>query len=324
VLLKKLMLGLALAAGFCAPVAAQAPYPSKLVRIVVPFPPGGGVDVLIRAVAAELQGKWGQTVIVENKVGGGTLIGADAVARSAPDGLTLMATVNQTVTSNRFLYKNLPYDPERSFIPVIQMADSEQLVVAHPSVPAKDLREFVALAKREPTKYTFGSYGNGTQPHLLFALMNKREGIDLLHVPYKGIAQLMTAVAAGEVSVSTGSGSVAGALMQGGRMKPLAIASKQRSPLFPNVPTVQELGYPYLSAGIWYGIFAPAGTPRPIVDKINADVRAILRDPQFAEKQITSKNLRVVAGTPQEFQAVIHEEVAGLAEMVRAADVKPE
>jgi tripartite-type tricarboxylate transporter receptor subunit TctC len=321
---KTVIAGVVLACGLAGAASGQSAYPNKVVRIVVPFPPGGGIDILIRAVGAELATRWGQPVIIDNKAGAGTLIGADNVARSPADGYTLLATVNQTLTSNRYLYKSLPYDPDKSFTPIMEMVESEQLIVAHSAVPAKDLREFVALARREPGKYPYGSFGQGTQPHLLFALMNKREATDLTHIPYKGVAQLMMAVAAGEVAVSTGSGSVAGGLIKAGKMKPLAITSKQRSPQFPGVATAQEQGYGYMNASIWYGLFAPAGTPQPIVDKINADVRAILRDPAFAEKNATSRNLRVVAGTPQQFQASIREEAAAIGEMVKAAEVKPE
>lgn len=316
----------ALVMGAGAPAHAQDPaaFPNKVVRIVVPFPPGGGIDILVRAVAVDLSARWAQPVIVENRAGAGTIIGADAVARASADGHTLLATVNQTVTSNRYLYRKLPYDPDKSFAPVIRMVDSEQLIVAHGAVPAKDLKEFVALVKREPDRYTYGSFGQGTQPHLLFALMNTREGTAMTHVPYKGVAQLMQAVAAGEVSVSTGSGSVAGALIQSARMKPLAITSRQRSPLFPGVPTAQEQGYGYLAASIWYGLFAPAGTPQPIVDKINADVASVLRDPAFADKHATSRSLRVVADAPRQFQGLIQEEAAAMGEMIRAAGVTPE
>lgn len=299
-------------------------YPNKLVRIVIPFPPGGGIDILMRALSAELSKRWGQSIIVDNKPGGGTLIGADAAARAPADGYTLFATVNQTFTANRFLYKKLPYDPDTSFIPVIEMVDSEQLIVANPKVPAKDLREFIAYAKREPGKVSYGSFGAGTQPHLAFALLGKREGVDLLHVPYKGIAEVMTGVVSGEITLSTGSGSVAGQLIQGGKVKPLAIASQKRSPLFPNVPTVQEQGYGYLTAAIWYGLFAPAGTPAAVVEKLNSDVRDVLSDPAFAQVNVTARNLNVVAGTPQAFQAAIREEVKQVAEMIRVADIKPE
>jgi tripartite-type tricarboxylate transporter receptor subunit TctC len=299
-------------------------FPNKVVRIVVPFPPGGGIDVLIRAIAAELTQRWGQAVIVDNKAGGGTLIGADFVARAPKDGHTLLATVNQTFTSNRFLYKSLPYDPDKSFTPIMQMVDSEQLIVAHASVPAKDLKEFVQVARRDPQKYPYGSFGRGTQPHLAFALLCKREHLDLTHIPYKGVAQLMIAVGSGEVAISTGSGSVAGALLESGKIKALAITSKKRSPLYPNVPTAQEQGFGYLNAAIWYGLFAPAGTPQPVVEKINADIAALLRDPAFAQRNATSRNLSVVANSPQQFQAALHDEVASVGEMVRAAGVKPE
>ena len=306
-----------------AQTSAQA-FPSKLVKFVVPFPPGGGVDVLTRAVAAELGKKWGQPVIVENKPGAGAIVGADFVAKSPADGHTLLATVNQTVTTNRFLFKSLPYDPDKSLMPIMEMVESEQLILANAQVPANNLRDLVALAKKEPGKLSYGSWGQGTQPHLMFSLLSKKENLDMTHVPYKGVAQIMTSLAGGEIPISSGSGSVAGELLKAGRLKPLAITSKQRSPIFPNVPTAQEQGYGYLTASIWYGLFAPAGTPTALIEKINADVRAVLRDPQFSEKNVTSRNLNVVASTPQQFQAEINDEVKQVREMIRAADVKPE
>lgn len=299
-------------------------FPTKVVRIVVPFPPGGGVDIMARAVGAELAKRWGQPVIVENKPGAGSIVGADFVSRAPADGHTLLATVNQTVTTNRFLYKSLPYDPDKGLSPIMEMVESEQLIVANPQVPAKDLREFVALAKKDPGKVGYGTWGPGTQPHLMFSLLAKRENLDLIHVPYKGVAQIMQSVAGGEVAVSTGSGSVAGELLKGGRLKPLAITSNQRSPLFPNVPTAKEQGYGYLTASIWYGLFATGGTPAAVIEKINADVRAVLRDPHFAEKNVTARSLGVVASTSQQFQAAIADEVKQVEEMIRAADVKPE
>lgn len=315
---------LATSASFAIAQTAASSFPNKLVRIVVPFPPGGGVDIKARALGAELAKRWNQPVIIENKPGGGSMIGADFVARAPADGYTLLATVNQTVTANRFLYKNLPYDPDKGLAAVSELVESEQLIVANPQVPAKDLREFVALAKKDPGKLAYGSWGQGTQPHLAFSLLNKREGVEITHVPYQGVAQIMQAVASGEIALSTGSGSVAGELIKGGRLKPLAITARKRSSLFPNVPTAQEQGFGYLSATIWYGLFATGGTPPAIVEKISADVRAILHDPQFAEKNVTARNLNVVASSPQQFQASIAQEVKEVAEMIRAADVKPE
>jgi tripartite-type tricarboxylate transporter receptor subunit TctC len=314
---------LALALGWTAAAGAQT-YPSQPVRIVVPFPPGGGIDILIRAVAAELSPKWGKPVVIENKAGAGSMIGAEAVARSDPDGHTLLATVNPTLVANRFLYKSLPYDPDRSFAPVTLMVQSDQYLVAHSSVPAKDLRELVALAKREKGKLNYGSYAPGSQPHLVYGLLAKREGLDMTHVPYKGIAPVMQAVSTGEVHLTAGSSSVAGAMMKDGRIKPLALAGKNRSAQFPNVPTTVEQGFPYLQAPVWYALFAPAKTPATVINKVRDDIAAILKAPAFAEKQVTSRGLDVIASTPQELAQVLREEVEVTGEMVKAVGIQPE
>jgi tripartite-type tricarboxylate transporter receptor subunit TctC len=291
VTLKSILVGVFLAIGVATGAGAQ-PFPALVVRVIVPFPPGGGIDVLMRVVAAELTAKWGQAVIIENRAGAGSTIGADAVAKAAPDGHTLLATANQTFTANRFLYKTLPYDAERGFVPITLLAQSDQFVLAHPAFPANDLRELVAL--------------------------------DLLHVPYKGIAPLITATIAGEVMLSTGSAGVAGELLKAGRLKALAIAGKRRAGQFPNVPTTAEQGHPYLLATIWYGLFAPAATPAAVVEKIGDEVRALLKTPAFAEKHVLSKGLEVVASTPEELAAVIRDETLSVGEMIRAAGVQAE
>jgi tripartite-type tricarboxylate transporter receptor subunit TctC len=321
-LLKLIVTAAVLALGI--PVAAAQQYPTRVVKIVIPFPPGGGIDVLVRALAAELGPKWGQPVIVENRAGAGGNLGAEAVAKSAPDGYTLFATVNQTFTANRHLYKTLPYDPERGYVPIMLMVQSDHFLLAHPSVAARDLRELVALARRTPGKLNYGSFGTGSQPQLVYEMLNKKEGLDLQHVPYKGIAPLLTAVTAGEVHLATGSSGVAGELIKAGRLKALAIAAKQRSPQAPGVPTTVELGYPYAQASIWYGLFAPAATPAAIVERIGAEVRAILKTPAFAERHATSKGLDVIASTAQELAATIRDETASLGEMIRAAGIRPE
>jgi len=321
--MKTLLAGALLALGVAASAAAQT-FPARVVRVIVPFPPGGGIDILLRTLAPELTTKWGQPVIVENRAGAGSNIGAEAVAKSAPDGHTLLATVNQTFTSNRFLYKSLPYDPERSFAPITLILQSDHFLLAHPSLPAKDVRELVALAKRQPGKLNYGSFGNGSQPHLIYETLNKREGLDLLHVPYKGISPNITALIAGEVQLATGSAAVASELLKSGRVKALAIAGKRRAGQFPNVPTTAEEGYPYLLASIWYGLFAPAGTPPAIVEKIGNDVRAILKTPAFTEKHITGRGLDLVASSAGELAATIKEETATVGEMIRAAGVQPE
>ena len=302
---------------------AQA-YPARPVHIVVPFPPGGGIDVLVRVLAAELSTRWGQPVVVDNKSGAGSLIGAEAVARAAPDGYTLMATVNQTFTANRFLYKSLPYDPERSFVPITLMVQSDHFILAKTGLPAKDLRELVALARGEQSKLNYGSFGSGSQPHLVFETLARQEKLHIAHIPYRGIAPLLIALTAGEVDLTTGSAGVAGQLLKAGKIKALALAGKRRSPQFPDVPTTAEQGYPDILASIWYGLFAPAGTPAEVLDRIGADVRAVLAQPAFAELQAKAKGLDIVNSTPQELAHTIRDETKLVGAMIRAAGVVPE
>ncbi len=317
------MAGVALAFGLVFGAAAQT-WPSQAVKIVIPFPPGGGIDILVRGIATQLSLKWKQPVIIDNRAGANTFIGAEVVTRAEPDGYTLFATVDPTFTSNRFLFKSMPYDPDKSFSPIMQMVRGDNFLLANPSVPANDLKEMIALAKKDPKKYTFGSFGNGTAAHLMYEYINKKEGLSLLHVPYKGIAAVMLATVANEVNLSIGSAGVAGEMMRAGKLKALAVAGNQRAPQFPNVPTTAELGYPWLQSFIWYGLFAPAGTPPAIIDRINQDVRAILVNPEFAEKQVTSKGLQVIASTPQQLSTAIREDSARIGEMIRAAGIQPE
>lgn len=315
--------GLALLAAATASAQTDT-YPNKPIRIVVPFPPGGGIDILIRAVGKELSDKWKQPVVIDNKGGAATFIGAEAVARSAPDGYTLLATTDPTFTANRHLFSKLPYDPDKDFEPVIQMVKGDNIIVANPSVPVTDLKGLVAAAKKSGSNLSFASYGNGTQPHLAFGTLNKREGIEILHVPYKGITPVVTAILAREVDVSLASAGVMGEMIKSERVRPLAIAGAKRMPQFPNVPTTAEQGFPYLKSFIWYGLFAPAGTPAGIVNKLNADIAAILKNPGFAEKQILSKGMTPLAGSPKELAEAMREDGTAIGEMVKAANIKPE
>lgn len=315
---------LLLAAPLLATAARAQSWPARAVRIVIPFPPGGGIDILVRAAAQELAARWGQPVVVENRPGAGGVIGTEAVAHAAPDGYTLLGTTNQTITAGRFLYRALPYDPDRDLAPVSLMVSSDQLVLAHPSVPANTLAELVALAKREPGKLTYGSFGIGTQPQLLFETLNSHAGLDLLHVPYNGIAPLLLALTAGEVMLTTGSAAVAGELLRGGRAKALAVAGSARVAQFPRVATAAEQGFGYLRATIWYALFAPAGTPAEITAKVAADLAAVLRAPDFAERQVRSKALDLVAGDGAALARVIRDEVPAVQEMIRAARIEPQ
>jgi tripartite-type tricarboxylate transporter receptor subunit TctC len=317
---RTLLLGLSLLPVSTIRVVAQS-YPSRLVRIIVPFPPGGGIDVLVRAVAQDLSTKWSQSVIIENRAGAGGTVGTESVVRSAPDGLTLLATTNQTITSGRFLYKSLPYDPD-VLMPIMLMVQSDQFILANPAVRANDLRQLVELVRREPKKWTYGSFGRGTQPHLLYEVLNKNENLDILHVPYNGISPLLLGLVAGDVLLTTGSAGVAGELIRTGKVKALAIAGKQRSPQFPDVPTATELGFPYLEATIWYGLFAPPGTPAEIVGKINKDIREIISRDDFAQSQIYSKGLDQVASSPEELAATIKSETLSVGKIIRTIGIE--
>lgn len=323
----KLKVGLVSAACACLTfgVAAQPPaYPTKPIKIIVPFPPGGGIDVLIRAVGKELSEKWKQPVVVDNKPGAATFIGAELVSRSEADGHTLLATTDPTFSSNPHLFKKLPYDAVAGFEPVIQMVKGDNIIFAHPSVPVSDLKGLVESVKSKGTKISYASYGNGTQPHLVLGYLNAKEKIDLMHVPYKGIAPVMMAVAGHEVDLSVASAGVAGEMIKAQRVRPIAVAGAKRHPLFPDVPTAAEQGFPYLQSFIWYGLFAPAGTPAPVVEKLNAAVSSILKNPKFAQEQVLAKGMTVVAGSTKEFSAAIRQDRDIVGEMVKASKIQPE
>jgi tripartite-type tricarboxylate transporter receptor subunit TctC len=313
-----------LALALCTSAYAQQSFATKPVRIVVPYPPGGGIDILARALAPELSQLWGQPVVVENIAGASGIIGTEKVASAPGDGHTLMMTTNPTIVGNRFLYKSLPYDPDRNLVPLTMVLQSGQMVVAHPSLTANSMKELVELARRSPGKVTYSSYGNGTQPQLFFEAVAKREGVEFLHVPYKGIAPAQTAAIAGEVMLTVASPGQIGAMVKAGKLKALAIGASTRSREFPAVPTTAEAGYPYAVSSVWYGMFAPASMPPALVERIARDIASVAKRPEFTEKQITSRGLDLVANTPAEFAAAIRAEVVVTGEMVKAAGVKPE
>jgi tripartite-type tricarboxylate transporter receptor subunit TctC len=314
-----ILIGLALSGA-----AAAQQFPSRAVRIVVPFPPGGGLDTLARPVAAALSQRWEHPVIVDNRPGASSILGADLVAKSPPDGYTLLYTTNPTIVANRFLFKSMPYDPDKSFAPISLLVQIDQMLVAHPSVPANDLKELVALARREPGKLAYGSYGSASAPHMIFEMLKKHEAFEVLHVPYKGVAPANAAIIVNEVQLTAGSSAVVGGMIEAKQVKPLAVAGKQRTPKYPDVPTTVELGYPYLQVTIWHAMFAPAGTPPAIVEKIGADLRAIFASPEFAQAHATSKGLEVVTSGPTELIAAIKEETVATVAMVAAAGIEPE
>jgi tripartite-type tricarboxylate transporter receptor subunit TctC len=314
-------LAIALATG--APLQAQT-YPDRPVKIVLGVPPGGGLDVLVRGVAQELTARWGQSIVVENRPGASGLIAAEGIANATPDGYSLLATTDQIYMGNRYAFKKLPYNPDTSFANIVIMARAEQFLLANPEVPAKTLPELIALEKQKPGSLAYGTWGDGSPPHLVYETLNKNTGTKFLHVPYKGVAPVLNALTSNEIQLSVGSSGVAGQLLKAGKVKALALAAKERSPLFPDVPTTAELGFPDIQAFIWFGLAAPAGTPHAIIDKISADVRDVIRQPAFTERFIAVPGWKVIASTPAETDQIIKNELPIIRDMSVAAGVKPQ
>jgi tripartite-type tricarboxylate transporter receptor subunit TctC len=303
--------------------AQEQSYPNRTVKFIVPYPPGG-IDILYRAIAAELSSRWGQPVIVENRAGADSVIGTEAAARSAPDGYTILATADFTFVANRFLFAKLPYDPDKSFVPVSLVAQAEMFLLANETLPVKNLRELVAYAKKSPGKLSFGSFSRGSQADLAFAALNKREGIDVLRVPYKGVGPALTGLAGGEIQLGMAGSNVAAPLIQARKIKALATTGTGRHPQFPAAETATEQGFPYLVSRLWYGVFAPAGTPPQIVNKVSGDIQAILSNKEFVETRISSRGLAVLSGKPEDLAKRIAEDVARSADMFKEAGIKPE
>jgi tripartite-type tricarboxylate transporter receptor subunit TctC len=314
----------ALLALLAVPAALAQAWPSKPVKIVVPYPPGGGVDGIARPIAERLTQRWGQPVLVENKAGAATIIGAESVAKAAADGYTLLLTSESTITSNPHIYPKLPYDAVRELAPVTQLIGLPQMVVAHPSLPANSLRELVDLAKAKPNTVTFGSYGSGSQPHLLFESLKAQTGAALTHVPYKGIAAAVTAVVAGEVQLTMAAASLARVQIQAGKMKAIAIARASRQSIMPDVPTLREAGFPDIDPQSWFGLFATGGTPREIVQKIQTDVAAIFADAEFRERHMLQRGFDPVLSTPEEFAKFIQADMQVKARLIKVSGAKAE
>jgi len=308
----------------CSSALQAQTWPAKPVHLVVAYPPGGGIDVMARQIAEKLTARWQQPVVVENRPGANTIVAAEAVAKSAPDGYTVLMTTDATFSINPHLYAKLPYDAQKDFIPVTMLVLLQQLLVAHPSVPFDDLQGLVKFAKANPGKLNYASYGSGSQPHLSGEMLKYKAGIDLVHVPYKGISLAVPAVIAGEVQLTfAGIASSLGPL-QAGRIKPIAIGGKQRSPLLPQVPTFAELGYPEVETHAWFGLFLPANSPQSAVQKTYLDAKAVLDEPGFRQKQLIDKGYEVVGSAPDEFVAYLKKDSENRARAVKISGAKAE
>jgi tripartite-type tricarboxylate transporter receptor subunit TctC len=299
-------------------------WPSKPVRIVVAYPPGGGIDVMARQIAEKVTPAWGQPVVVENKPGANTILATDSVAKSPADGHTILMTTDATFSINPHLYSKLPFDTQRDFIPVTMLVLLQQLLVAHPALPANTLEELIRIAKAKPGSINYASYGSGSQPHLSGEMLKNKAGIDLVHVPYKGISLAVPAVMAGEVQLTFAGIATSMPQLKAGRIKPIAIGGPKRSPLLPEVPTFTELGYPEVETHAWFGLFLPAGSPPNAVARIHTDVKRVLEEPEFRQKQLIEKGYDVVGSSPDEFAAYIRKDSESRGRAVKISGAKAE
>src|SRR5256712_9461509 len=302
-----------------APAQAPAAWPSKPLRLVLPFPPGGGTDILGRLIGERLASSLGQPVIVENRGGAGGNVGAEAAAKSAPDGYTLVLAAPSLAISPS-LYSKLNYDPLRDFAPVSLVATVPNVIVTQ-SALAPTLQEFIALAKAKPGGMNFGSGGSGTSNHLAGELFNLVTGTKLVHVPYKGVNLAMNDVLAGAIHLVVIGLPAAAPHIKSGRLRALAVIAPQRLPALPEVPTVAEAGLPDFEVTTWYGVLAPAGTPRPIVPRLHGELVKILYSPDMKDK-LSAIGTDPVTSTPEEFAAYLRQETAKWADVVRRAGLK--
>jgi tripartite-type tricarboxylate transporter receptor subunit TctC len=317
-----LLVSLVLAAA-ALPAAAQE-WPAKPVRIVVAYPPGGGIDLLARQIAEKLTAAWKQPVVVENRPGANTIIATEAVAKSAPDGYTILMTTDATFSINPHLYAKLPYDAEKDFVPVTMLVLLQQLLVASGSSPFNSLQDLIDAAKARPGTINYASYGSGSQPHLSGEMLKYKAGIDLVHVPYKGISLAVPAVMAGEVQLTFAGIASSMAPLKAGRIKALAIGGTKRSPLLPGVPTFAELGYPEVETHAWFGLFLPAGSPKEAVSRLYADTRRILDDPEFRQKQLVDRGYEVVGSASDAFAKFIEADRERRGRAVKISGAKAE
>jgi len=304
-----------------APTAQAQTYPAKAVRFIVPIGPGGATDILTRTLAQRLSVSWGQQVLVDNRPGGGSNVGFELVAKAPADGYTLLMA-QPPFAINVSLYKKLAYDPLRDFSPVLLTARSAAALVVHPSVPARTLMEFIALAKARPGQLTYASSGNGTSPHLSGELFKSMAGIQMLHIPYKGAGPALNDLLGGHVAVAFVSFTSALAHLKANRLRALGITSERRSPLMPEVPTFAEAGLPRFIVYGWYGVVVPAGTPREVIERLNTDISAALSHPDVLKTLTTFGLDPAETNSPEAFGEFLRSEITRWAEVVKTSGAK--
>jgi tripartite-type tricarboxylate transporter receptor subunit TctC len=301
---------------------AQTNYPSRPVRLVVPSSAGGGSDIVARIIAPKLAERLGQQVVVDNRPGAGTMIGGEVVAKSPPDGYTLLMAIS-TLATNPVVYKKMPYDAVRDFAPITQVVSLPNILVVHPSVPAKTVKELVVLARAHPGELNFGSPGTGTNPHLAMELFLSMAKLKMVHIPYKGSAPAIIDIVAGHIAVMAATALTGIPHIRSGRLRSLAVTSVKRTAAAPEVPTIAESGLPGYEAVQWYGVLAPAQTPKDIIARLHGDVARILQAADIKER-LLGDGADPVASTPEEFARFIRAEIDKWARVARDAGIKPE
>jgi len=311
-----------LATGLFSQQAALAQYPTKPVHIVVPYPAGGAVDAFARVLTQQLSEMWGQQVVVDNRPGASTIIGAEQVAKSPADGYTLLLTAELTLVIVPHLYEKIPYDPLRDFAPIVALVSATQALVANPSLPVKTVKDLIELAKAKPGRLTFGSFGNGSTGHLNMEVLQAMTGARFNHIPYNGAGPAMNDVIGGHIDFMLAALSIVKGNVQAGKLHMIGVGSNHRSSEFPDVPTISESGAPGFEAKSWFGLMAPAGTPPDVIKKINQDVTRVISERAFAEKYLAAQGLGSITGTPEQFAALIRAETVRWGKVVKDADVK--
>jgi len=313
------MIAVTMAAGTSAAFAQT--YPTKPIKLVAPSTPGDAPDVIARLVADKLSIVLGQQVVVENKPGAGGVVGSDAVAKSPPDGYTLIMGNAGSHGINAAVYTNLPYDIQRDFAPVSQVAVAPNVMVVNPSIPAKTVAEFIAYAKSQPGKLSYASGGNGSSAHMSMELFKSMAGVDIQHIPYKGSSPALTDLVAGQVAVFIGNMPPTVPLVKGGKLRALAVTTKAHSALMPELPTIAESGLPGFETVAWFGVLAPAGTPPEIVNRLSLEIGKIARSPEMRDK-LLAMGAEPVGGTPAEFRAVIDRDIAKWKPLAQKVGIK--
>ena len=315
----KLLL-VAVCTGITALAGAQT-YPAKAVRIIVPFPPGAGVDIVTRAVSGRLGEALGQQLIVDNRAGAGGIVGAEIAAKAPADGYTLFMGTAGILTVIPHMNSKAPYSPERDFIPISLVAGVPSMLVVHPSLPVKSVRDLIALARARPGALNYASTGNGTLPHLAAEFFKAQAKINMVHIAYKGSAPATTDLLSGQVEVFFGNVLSVIEQVRSGRLRALTVTSLQRQAVAPDVPTMVESGFPGFEAGTWFGLLAPAGTPRDIIARLHTDIAKTVRLPDV-QKQLAGQGATTIGNTPEQFAAYIRTESAKWAKVLAASGVR--